>query len=289
MLDPSEVPQRNPQGLLAGKVALVIGAGAEGVGWGNGNATCALFAREGASVYCVDRNEEAAKDTADLVAALGQKSEYAKADATSGADIKRVVQDCINKFGRIDILHNNVGGGVPGNVVDMGEEQWNQVIQRNLNVAYLPCHETVPHMVRQGGGVIINITSIAAIAYMENSMTAYAAAKMAMIAMTRNIALDYVKKGVRANCIVISSVDTAKNRHSVTTRFGADRLAEVQALRNSVRKIGRVATPWDIANAAVYLASDEANYVTGIELIVSAGDHITVVPSYPALVPPRST
>jgi NAD(P)-dependent dehydrogenase (short-subunit alcohol dehydrogenase family) len=286
MLDAGAVPVRNPQGTLSGKVALVIGAGSAAAGWGNGNAACALFAREGASVFCVDRNPDSAQETAELVGQIGQSSGHAQADATSGTDVKRVVQACIDRFGRIDILHNNVGGGVPGRVMDMAEPEWDRVMRANLSVAYLSCHEVLPHMVRQRSGAIVNVSSIAAIAYMQNSMSAYAAAKMAMIAMTRNIALDHLRDNVRANCIVVGTVDTAEIRRRAAEKYGAERVEEVMAIRAEVMpRVGRAATPWDVANAALYLASDESGYVTGTELIVAAGDQMSLVPNYLAQVP----
>jgi NAD(P)-dependent dehydrogenase (short-subunit alcohol dehydrogenase family) len=280
IVDKTQVPHRDPNGRLAGKVALVIGAGASAPGWGNGNATCALFAREGCTVYCVDRNETAAKQTADLIESMGQGSAYGQADATSASEIQRVVRDCIGRFGRIDILHNNVGAGVPGGVLDMEEDKWNNVLKANLNVAYLSCRATLPHMIEQGGGVIVNVSSLAAIAYMENSMAAYAAAKMGMIAMTRNLALDHVAQNIRANCIIVGTIDTAEIRRRVRTRFGDHRVDEIMALRATMPRIRRAGTPWDIAHAALFLASPEANYISGTELIVAAGDSIPIIPSY---------
>jgi NAD(P)-dependent dehydrogenase (short-subunit alcohol dehydrogenase family) len=282
MVEQAGLPVRDPRGRLAGKVALIVGAGCAAPGWGNGNAVAALFAREGASVFCVDRSEEAANATAALIAEQGGLARAAAGDATSLEDMRRVADACITAFGRIDVLHNNVGGSLPGGVADVEEETWDRLIELNLNTAFKACKAVLPHMIAQKGGAIVNVSSLSAVSFIEPISAAYAAAKAGMLQMSRLIAMQHVNDAVRSNSIVVGHVDTAEIRRRITARFGPDKLEQVLAIRAASTRNGRNATPWDIANAALYLASDEASYVTGSEIYVDGGISISHIRSYMA-------
>ena len=152
-------------GRLEGKAALVMGAGSIGPGWGNGKAAAVLFAREGAKVYCVDINEAAARETAEVILGEGGEAGHGRADVADAADVARVVSSCGDRFGRIDVLHNNVGIVDVGGVVELPEERWDRVLDVNLKSCYLAMKHVIPVMVTQGGGSIINISSIASIRF----------------------------------------------------------------------------------------------------------------------------
>lgn len=275
-----DMPTRDPKGRLAGKVAVVVGAGCSSPGWGNGNAVAALFAREGAAVFCVDRYAEAAKATADTIVAHGGRAGHAAADATSLAELQTVMSACKSMFGRIDVLHNNVGGSLPGGVVDVDEETWTRMIDLNLNTAFKACKAALPYMIAQRSGAIVNVASLSAVSYIEPVAAAYAAAKAAMLQMTRTIAMQHVMDGVRANSLVVGHVDTAEIRRRIVARFGADKLDGVLKIRAGATRNGRNATPWDIAQAALFLASDESNYITGADLPIDGGISISLIKSY---------
>lgn len=280
MIEQPGLPERDPRGRLAGKVALIVGAGCAAPGWGNGNAVAALFAREGAKVFCVDRSAEAADAIAAWIVEHGGEAASAAADATSLTDMQRAAEACVAAFGRIDVLHNNVGGSLPGGVADVEEEVWDQLIEVNLNTAFKACKAVLPYMVKQGGGSIVNISSLSAVSFIEPISAAYAAAKAGMIQMSRLIAMQHVRDGVRSNSIVVGHVDTAEIRRRIVARFGEENLEDVLSVRASCTRNGRNATPWDIANAALFLASDESSYVTGSEIFVDGGISISHIRPY---------
>jgi NAD(P)-dependent dehydrogenase (short-subunit alcohol dehydrogenase family) len=280
MIEQPGLPDRDPRGRLAGKVALIVGAGCAAPGWGNGNAVAALFAREGAKVFCVDRSREAAEAIAALIVEQGGEARADVADATSLDDMKRVAAACASAYGRVDILHNNVGGSLPGGVADVEEEVWDNLIEVNLGTAFKACKAVLPHMVAQGGGSIVNISSLSAVSFIEPVSVAYAAAKAGMIQMSRLIAMQHVHDGVRSNSIVVGHVDTAEIRRRIVARFGEENLEDVLAVRASCTRNGRNATPWDIAQAALFLASDESGYITGTEIYVDGGISISHIRPY---------
>ncbi len=256
-------------GRLKDRVALVFGAGSSGPGWGNGKATAVSFAREGATVMAVDRVREAAEETRTLIADEGGTAYAEVADVTSGADIKRVVDGLVRKCGRIDILHNNVGITAMGGPIEETEESWHRIIDTNLTSAFLACKHVLPVMLRQGKGAIVNVSSIAAIRYTGYPYSSYYASKAGLNQFTVGLALQYAKQGIRANAIMPGMMDTPLIRTQIAGQYASiDAMIEA---RNAACPMGRMGTAWEIANAAVFLASDEASYITGVCLPVDGG------------------
>lgn len=258
-------------GRLRDKVAIVVGGGqTPGETMGNGKATALLFAREGASVLVVDRSEDAATETERAIAAEGGTASVAVADVTRAADCARIAEECVGAYGRIDVLHNNVGIGVFGGPVELAEEDWDRVVDTNLKSMFLICKHVLPHMERQGAGVIVNVSSLAAIRCSPIPMLAYNSSKAAVNALTRSIAMQYAAKGIRANAIMPGLIHTPMAVDDVVRRYGVDRDKLVRG-RDRAVPMQRMGEAWDVAFAALYLASDEAKYVTGAVLPVDGG------------------
>src|SRR3984957_10860936 len=199
---------------LKGKTALVVGAGSSGPGWGNGKATAVTFAREGAQVFCVDRNEAAAKETADLITSEGGRAAAFTADVSRAADVEAMVAACLKAHGRIDVLDNNVGIAETGSVVGVSEEDWVRVFAVNLKSAFLAMKHVIPVMQRQGGGSIINISSIASIRHIGISYVTYATTKAAMNQMKKTTAVQYARDHIRVNAILPGLMKTPMVEHS---------------------------------------------------------------------------
>jgi NAD(P)-dependent dehydrogenase (short-subunit alcohol dehydrogenase family) len=257
---------------LKGKVALVVGAGSIGEGWGNGKAAAVAFAREGAKVFCVDINESAAKETVGIIASEGGDARAYRTDVTSEAAVKDMVQACLDTYGRIDILDNNVGIAAVGGVVDVSEQEWDRVFAVNLKSAFFVMKHAIPIMERQGGGSIINISSIASIRYTGVPYATYYATKAAMNHLTRTTAAQYAPKKIRVNAILPGLMETPMVLKSagLADAYGGKE-EEVWKARAKQVPMGFGGNAWDVAWAAVYLASDESRYVTGIELVVDGG------------------
>jgi NAD(P)-dependent dehydrogenase (short-subunit alcohol dehydrogenase family) len=253
-----------PDGRLAGKVAVVVGAGVSGDGWGNGNATASEFAREGAVVVSVDHDHTRAVATRDLIIAEGGTSIALACDVTNAGQVADMVDRTIEAYGRIDVLHNNVGIVAVGGVVDMPEEVWDRVIDTNLKGMFLTCKYAIPAMLQGGGGAIVNVSSTSGIRWQGTPYISYAAAKSGVLQFTRSIAMEYADKGIRANILLPGLIDTPLVRNSLS---GDDYEAVLKA-RNAACPMKRMGTPFEVAKAAVFLASDDASYITGAELIV---------------------
>jgi len=258
-----------PRGRLEGRVALVFGAGSSGPGWGNGKAAAVLYAREGARVVCVDRLEDAARETQRIIAAEGGTAEAVCADVTSSADVQEAVRRTVQRFERIDVLHNNVGIGEAGGPVDLSEEAWRRVLDTNLTSIFLTTKHVLPIMERQGRGVVTNISSVASIRYGGYPMISYAASKAAVNQFTRCLALEYARRGIRANAILPGLMNTPMIVAPMAALMG-DVEAAI-AFRDRVCPTGKMGDAWDVAHASVYLASDHAKYVTGTCLVVDGG------------------
>ncbi len=256
-------------GRLKDRVVMVFGAGSVGEGWGNGKATSVAYAREGASVIAVDRELSAAEATASIVAELGGRCTALAADVTDSASVKAVVDEVLGREGRIDVLHNNVGTTIMGGPVELTEAQWDIVLDVNLKSAFLTCKHVLPAMIRQGKGVIINISSMAAIRYSGYPYAAYYAAKAGVNQFTVGLAIQYAKQGIRANAIMPGLMNTPLIYQQISGQY-ADAAAMAKA-RDDACPMGRMGTGWDIAKAAVFLASDEASYITGVCLPVDGG------------------
>ncbi|MBB3897322.1 SDR family NAD(P)-dependent oxidoreductase [Roseococcus suduntuyensis] len=258
-------------GRLAGKRVLILGAGSVGVGVGNGRAMAILFAREGAQVACVDYRMEAAEETTAMIAAEGGQAFALSADVTQESEIARIVEATMAAFGRIDILVNNVGGSVPGGPEELTPEMWHKQFHHNLHYVHLSTRAVLPIMVKQGGGAIVNLSSVAAHRNIGNDLMAYAASKSGVTALSRMIAVRYAPQGVRCNIVTPGLMHTPLVEARLAgQRTGGD-VAGIIARRNAQPPMGRMGDAWDIAYAALYLASDEAKYVTGAEIIVDGG------------------
>ena len=271
-------------GRLDGKVALVIGAGSVGdtaaepgslAGWGNGKACAVLYAREGAKVFAVDLRQAAVDDTAAAIAREGGVCATAQADATQSAEVEAVVAACLAEFGRIDILQNNVGGSVPGGPVEMSEDVWDGNLDLNLKTAFLGCKHVLPAMSAQGAGSIINISSVAGTAYLGRDMVSYATAKAGLIQFSKSVARQYAAQGIRCNTIVPGLMHTPLVAERIADQYGdageADPVAAMIAKRDALCPTGKMGDAWDVAFAALFLASDEAKYITGSEITVDGG------------------
>jgi len=255
---------------MKGKVVLVTGAGSSGEGWGNGKAAAVLYAREGARIFAVDRRIQAAQETQVIIRGEGGECEAYAADVSRSDEVAAMVSACIQAFGRIDVLHNNVGIVETGGPVEMSEESWERVIRVNQTSVFLTCKHVIPHMEAQGGGAIVNIGSIAGIRWIGFPYLAYSAAKAAMIAMTSNIAVQYAPKGIRANCVLPGLLNTPLIREPLKNEYGG-KVDDMIAQRDKQSPTGKMGDAWDTAYAALYLASDEARYVTGASLVVDGG------------------
>jgi NAD(P)-dependent dehydrogenase (short-subunit alcohol dehydrogenase family) len=259
---------------LKGKTALVVGAGSIGPGWGNGKATAVTFAREGAQVFCVDRNGAAAEETAAIILSEGGGTASAfTADVSKAGDVEAMVAACLKAYGRIDVLDNNVGIAEMGSVVDVAEADWDRVFAVNLKSAYLAMKHVIPVMARQGGGSIINISSIAAIRHTGVSYVTYAATKAAMNQMTRTTAVEFARQHVRVNAILPGLMKTPMVEHSagLAQSYAKGDVEAMWRARDAQVPMGHMGEAWDVANAALFLASDESKYITGIELVVDGG------------------
>lgn len=255
---------------LNGKVALVTGCGTLGDGWGNGKATAAVLARQGASVFGCDLNIEAARQSAKAISDEGGNIQVQQCDVTDSQQVAALVKACIDTYGRIDILVNNVGRSEPGDPVTMSEEAWNDQLQVNLTSSFLCCKHVIPLMQAAGGGSIINISSIAGLRYAGKPQVGYAAAKAALMQMTATTAVIYAKDGVRLNSVVPGLMFTPLVERLAAKYAGGDYEGFVAHRHNQV-PTGKMGDSWDVANAVAFLASDESRYITGQQLIVDGG------------------
>jgi NAD(P)-dependent dehydrogenase (short-subunit alcohol dehydrogenase family) len=255
---------------LDNKIALVTGCGSIGPGLGNGRAIATLFARQGARIYGVDIELAAAVVTRDVILEEGGSCEIATCDVTDGVAVKAMIADCVARFGRIDILVNNVGRSEPGGPVELDEESWDRQLDVNLKSAYLTCKHVLPLMELQGGGAIVNISSVAGLRHIGKPQVAYASGKAALMQMSRTTAVLYAARGIRINCVVPGLMDTPLVRRLADNYAGGDFDGFV-ATRNKQVPMGRMGVAWDVAYAALFLAADESNYVTGTEVVVDGG------------------
>ncbi|MCO6417544.1 SDR family oxidoreductase [Siccirubricoccus sp. KC 17139] len=257
---------------LAGKVAIVTGAGSVGPGWGNGKATAVLLARQGASVFAIDIVPAAVEETLGIITGEGNTATAHVCDMLDSAAVEAAVAACLQRFGRIDILVNNVGGSAPGGPADMPEELWDRQIDFNLKTAFLGCKYVLPVMEAQGSGAVVNLSSVAGLRMGSARVhVAYSASKAGIIGFSKSVAMGYAKKGIRCNTVVPGLMHTPLVEHRLVRQLGANDAEALIAKRNASVPMGHMGTAWDIAHAVLYLVSDEARYVTGTEIIVDGG------------------
>jgi NAD(P)-dependent dehydrogenase (short-subunit alcohol dehydrogenase family) len=258
-------------GRLGGKVAIVTGAGCVGPGWGNGRAVCVRLAEEGATIVGVDRDLDAMQDTVERVRAVGGEITAVACDVTDAGEVARMVEGCVTSHGRVDILVNNVGGSAPGGPVALDEDRWDAQIALNLKSVYLTCKYVLPVMEAQGAGAIVNTASTSGIRWTGAAQVAYAAAKAGVIQLSRVVAVEYAARGIRVNTVVPGQLHTPMvEARLARQRSGGDLDALLQQ-RLARIPLGFAGDGRDTANAVLFLASEEARFVTGTELIVDGG------------------
>ena len=256
-------------GRLEERVALVFGAGSVGPGWGNGKASAVAYAREGARVVCVDISLAAAQETAGIIAGEGRVALALACDVTREDQVAGAVAATLERFGRIDILHNNVGRVKIGGPPDVDVEEWRRELDVNVTGMFLACRHAIPPMLAAGKGVITNISSIASIRYLGHPYVSYSASKGAVNQLTVAVALQYASRGLRCNAILPGLMETPMIFQQISGQFASPE--DMVKARNAVCPTGRMGTAWDVANAAVFLASDEASYINAVCLPVDGG------------------
>jgi NAD(P)-dependent dehydrogenase (short-subunit alcohol dehydrogenase family) len=258
-------------GRLQDRIAIVTGAGCIGPGWGNGRATAVRFAEEGARIFAVDRDLDSVKETVERVKAAGGEIVTHQCDVSGAASVGIMVKTCIERFGRIDVLVNNVGGSAAGGPVEMSEDVWDSQVDSNLKSVFLTLKHVLPVMETQKSGAIVNIASTSGLRWTGSAQVAYAATKAGVIQLSRVVAVQYADKGIRVNTVVPGQLHTPM----VEARLAKQRTGgDVDALLRSRPErmpIGFMGDGRDTANAARFLASDEARFITGTEIVVDGG------------------
>ena len=247
---------------LDGKVAIVTGGGAAGTGIGNGRAAAILLAKAGARVVVIDRAADPAAQTVAMIETLGGEAIACTADVTKPADCAAMVACALDHFGRLDLLDNNVGIGSRGSVVDEDEETWRRVMQVNVETMFLAAKHAIPAMIKSGGGAVVNVSSISALR--PRGLTAYSTSKGAVIALTRAMAADHGRDGIRVNCVAPGPVYTP-----MVYQRGMSAAARERRRQASV--LGIEGTAWDVGHAVRFLLSAHARYITGQTLVVDGG------------------
>ncbi len=251
------------------KVVLIFGAGSSGPGWGNGKAAAAVYAREGALVVGVDLHLDAAQETEAALRQERLSMTAMAADASTSAEVADVVAQTLKLHGRIDVLHNNVGVTVMGDPVELSEQDWQRSLDINLSSAFLTCKHVLPAMLAQESGAIVNISSLASLQINQYPYFAYQTAKAGLNHFTRAIAVRYAARGIRANAVLPGVMDTPLIYQQIAGNF--EDVEAMRRARHAASPMGRMGTAWDVANAAAFLASDEAAYITGVVLPVDGG------------------
>ncbi len=260
---------------LKGKVAVVTGAGSvpgppDLNMPGNGKACAIAYAREGAAVFLVDHNREAAEDTRQRIAAERGISSVFQADVSAARDCRAMADACIQQYGRIDILHNNVGILKFGGLLEASEEDWDRTMDVNVKGMFMASREVIPHMLKQGGGAIVNISSVGAVLPKFPEEFMYLVSKAAVNMLTRTMAYEFADRGIRVNGIMPGMMDTPLIYAEIMKLYAGD-VEKMRKDRNKRVPMGCMGEPWDIAEAALFLVSDKAKYITGQILTVDGG------------------
>jgi NAD(P)-dependent dehydrogenase (short-subunit alcohol dehydrogenase family) len=253
---------------LKDRVAIVTGAGSVGPGWGNGRAIAVRFAEEGAKVFAVDAQQDRLAETVEKSAG---KIETHICNVTDSKAVAAMVAACLERFGRIDILVNNVGGSAPGGPVEMSEEVWDSQVDLNLKSVFLGCKHVLPVMERQKSGAIVNLASTSGLRWSGSAHVAYAATKAGIIQLSRVVAMQYAARGIRVNTVVPGQLHTPLVEFRLAKQRAGGDVESLLASRRKRIPLGVEGDGRDTANAALFLASDEARFITGTEIVVDGG------------------
>jgi NAD(P)-dependent dehydrogenase (short-subunit alcohol dehydrogenase family) len=262
---------------LKGKTAIVTGAGSvpgppDQEAIGNGKAAAIIYAREGASVLVVDTVKEAAEDTQRLIHAEGGNCAIFTADVSKAHDCVAIAKECAGLFGRIDILHNNVGIMPPklGGILEADENDWDLVMNVNLKSIFHTCRAVIPYMLRQQKGCILNTSSTAAVDHRNPGVFIYTVSKIAVHSLTRSLAVEFADKAIRVNCIMPGLIDSPTIYSTLSGHYGGD-LKKMRRERGERVPMKRMGSPWEIAKTALFLVSNDAKYITGQIVGVDGG------------------
>lgn len=257
---------------FANKVVFMAGAGSSAPGWSIGKATCVTLARQGASIVAVDKDIEAAAESAEEIRKAGGKALAVQADVADERSIGQAVANAISEFGGIDVYIANAGIGKIGGIAETQSADMDRIYQVNVQSLLVASKLIIPSMLQRGGGAIVTISSVAGIRYLGYPHLAYSVTKAALIQFTRMIAQEYAGQGIRANTVIPGLIDTPRVQKNVSKAFSIDSNPdEVRSKRNQQVPMQRMGTAWEVANAVAFLASEEASYITGTELVVDGG------------------
>ncbi len=258
-------------GRLEGKVAVINGAGSVGPGWGNGRASAVIFAEQGATVFLVDRDEESLETTAAQIRDAGGTAVTHVADVTDPSAVDALMATCVERTGALDVLVNNVGGSRAGGPVELALDEWNRQLTTNLTTAFLACKYAIPIMLARGGGAIVNTASASGLRWTGAAQVGYAAAKAGVIQLSRVVAVQYAASGIRVNTVVPGQLHTPMVEARLAGQRAGGDVAKLLADRQARIPVGFMGDGRDTAYAALFLASDEARFVTGTEIVVDGG------------------
>jgi len=274
--DPSEGRLTGGSDLLRNRVCVVIGGGSIAPGWGIGKAITAAYAREGAMVVVADINVDSAEETAALVRGAGASAVAYEVDVTVDKSIADLIGNIHREFGVIDVLHNNVGLAKSGDPGLTSAKEWRWIQDGNVTALHIAAQLVLPQMKQRRKGVILTTSSIAAQRHLGYSSLAYATTKAAALHFTKTLAIEYASYGIRANTIIAGLIDTPRIQINLKGAYTGCTIEEMRTRRHRVVPLGRMGDAWDVAEAAVFLASDRARYITGTELVVDGGLSATV-------------
>ena len=255
---------------LDGKTAIVTGCGSEGEGWGNGRAIATLLARQGAKVIGTDLNYKAAKNTQDFILKENNKCEIHEVNMSNKKDVDSFFKNVTKQHEKINILVNNVGRSEPGDPEIMDYDVWREQFSTNLDTAFFAIKQVIPTMKKIGGGSIVNISSVAGMRYVGKPQVGYSASKAALMQMTKTTAIIHAENKIRLNCVVPGLMHTPLVER-LANKYADGKYEEFVKTRNNQVPMKKMGSSFDVANAVLFLASDEAKYITGTEIVVDGG------------------
>ena len=255
---------------LDGKTAIVTGCGSEGEGWGNGRAIATLLARQGAKVIGTDLNYKAAKNTQDFILKENNKCEIHEVNMSNKKDVDSFFKNVTKQHEKINILVNNVGRSEPGDPEVLDYDVWREQFSTNLDTAFFAIKQIIPTMKKIGGGSIVNISSVAGMRYVGKPQVGYSASKAALMQMTKTTAIIHAENKIRLNCVVPGLMHTPLVER-LANKYADGKYDEFVKTRNNQVPMKKMGSSFDVANAVLFLASDEAKYITGTEIVVDGG------------------